>query len=95
MLVYQYLHCPSAPTSSTLTMNCPSQIAQAHPDQREQLNFPITDLEIKQAIKYSANNKTPGPDDYPSDFFKFLSEEISGSLNITPHIHNSVKHTLS
>ena len=38
----------------------------------EQLDQEITETEVAQALKEMARNKTPGPDGWTADFYKFF-----------------------
>lgn len=41
---------------------------------------PITENEIKEVIKNLKNNKSPGTDGYPGEFYKCLQAEITPLL---------------
>lgn len=65
-------------------------------DKKQECEGPITEQEIKFVLKNMDNNKSPGNDGYPAEFFKFFWQDLghfivrsfkhalsSGSLSIT------------
>ena len=65
-------------------------------DQKEQCEGHITDQEVKLVLKNMSNNKSPGNDGFPAEFFKFFWQDLgfflmrsykqafnTGSLSIT------------
>ena len=49
-------------------------------EDQQQLNADFTEEEIKKTIKNMANNKTPGTDGFPIEFYKFFWTDISKYL---------------
>ena len=47
------------------------------------LEGPITQEELHQAVTYSKNNKSPGPDGFPVEFYKIFWDQI-GHLSTAP-----------
>uniref|UniRef100_A0A8D0GM46 Reverse transcriptase domain-containing protein n=1 Tax=Sphenodon punctatus TaxID=8508 RepID=A0A8D0GM46_SPHPU len=45
-------------------------------DQVDFLNTPITDKEVKEAIRASKNNKAVGPDGFPNEFYKIFEKTL-------------------
>ena len=43
----------------------------------ENLNRPITSMEIKTVIKNFPTNKSPGPDGFRAEFYQKLREELT------------------
>lgn len=50
-------------------------------EQETKLNTPVTEMEVEGIIKQMSNNKTPGPDGYPIEFYKMLRDTIKTELN--------------
>ena len=46
----------------------------------ENLNRPITSIEIETVIRNLSANKSPGPDDFTADFYQKLREELTPIL---------------
>ena len=44
-------------------------------------DLPLTITEIEKAIKCMANNKTPGPDGIPVEFYKIFWSEVSSLVH--------------
>lgn len=53
--------------------------------QIENLNAPITTEEVQQIIKNLANNESPGPDGYSSEFYKITQDKYVGGRIIFIH----------
>ena len=53
------------------------RISSAH---RDTCDKPITEAETRLAISRSSNNKSPGPDCLPTEFYKAFADMISGEL---------------
>ena len=53
------------------------RISSAH---RDICDKPITEAETRLAISRSSNNKSPGPDCLPTEFYKAFADMISGEL---------------
>lgn len=56
------------------------QMPSLSPDQLQALNADISAEEVQEAIKGLHNNKAPGPDGYPAEFYKILQAQISPIL---------------
>ena len=80
----------------TETFLIDDNIVQLSNEQKETCEGPITEGEIKLALRNMPNNKSPGMDGYPAEFFKFFWNDIgifvlrsfnyalhTGSLSIT------------
>ena len=46
----------------------------------ENLNIPITNMEIKTVLKNLPINKSPGPDDFTGEFYQNFREEMTPIL---------------
>ena len=46
----------------------------------EIINNPITSTEIEAVIKNLAENRSPGPDGFPAEFYQTFREELMSSL---------------
>ena len=49
-------------------------------EEKIDLNLPITQLEIENAIKQFKNSKSPGSDGLPIEFYKFFWPQIKNIL---------------
>ena len=58
----------------------PLSIPSTPPDLVNKLEAPITQAEITQAISLMQSGKTPGPDGFPSEFFKQFSRPLSAQF---------------
>lgn len=50
-------------------------------DQKQKCEGPITEYEVKIALKNMANNKSPGNDSFPAEFFKVFWQDL-GSFSV-------------
>lgn len=48
--------------------------------QSQQLNAPITELEITKTLSQLVSNKAPGPDGFPIEFHKVMKESVLNTL---------------
>ena len=53
------------------------QVNKLSPEQSTKLDGPLTYQEISLAVKHMKNNKTPGIDGFPAEFFKLFWKNIS------------------
>ena len=49
-------------------------------DETENLNRPITNIEIETIIRNLTINKSPGPDSFTAEFYQKFREELTPSL---------------
>lgn len=49
-------------------------------EHQQWMDEPITELEVLRAIKKMKNNKSPGPDGYPVEFYKVFVSTLSPVL---------------
>ncbi len=58
----------------------PSQIPQINNDSRDIINKPLTETELKNAVKSMKCNKTPGSDGLTKEFYEFFWSQIKDCL---------------
>ena len=55
-------------------------VPKLNQEEIENLNRPITSMEIENVIKNLPTNKSPGPDDFTGEFYKKFREELTSIL---------------
>ena len=56
------------------------EIPQLNSDENEVLSAPFTEQEVYDSIVQMKQNKAPGPDRFPVEFYKKLRHVIKGDL---------------
>ena len=67
-----YTKCPHSQTYKLLNT---SNVRKLNDTQKEKCEGPILEEEVKVAIKFMKNNKTPGTDGLPCEFYKYFWNE--------------------
>ena len=55
-------------------------LSKLNQEEIENLNRPITSMEIETAIRNLPANKSPGPDGFTAEFYQTFREELMSSL---------------
>ena len=55
-------------------------LAKLSPESRDAIEKPVTEVELEIALESSANNKSPGIDGLPYEFYKKTQEKVSPTL---------------
>ena len=53
------------------------QLSKLNQEEIENLNRPITSMEIETVIRNLPKNKSPGPDSFTADFYQKFREELT------------------
>ena len=57
-----------------------NNFAKLNQEETENLNRPITSIEIKTVIRNLPTNKSPGPDSFTAEFYQKFREELTPLL---------------
>ena len=77
-----YSSCVMASTSELAGFLAEVTFPKATPEQVEDLNAPLSLTEIKSASSSLATGKTPGPDGFPSEFYKAYADQLAPALSL-------------
>ena len=75
-----YTKCPHLDDSQTYKFLNTSNVIKLNDTQKEKCEGPILKEEVKVAIKLMKNNKTPGIDGLPCEFYKFFWNDLKAFL---------------
>ena len=56
------------------------KLPRLNQEETENMNRPITSIEIQTVIKNPPTNKSPGPDDFTGEFYQTFREELTPFL---------------
>ena len=71
-----YTKCPHLEDSQTKKILNTSNVRKLNDTQKEKCEGPILEEEVKVAIKFMKNNKTPGTDGLPCEFYKIFWNDL-------------------
>ena len=77
---YKQLFGPSEANFVSLDESRVEDVPQLETDENEILTAPFTEKEVFEAIAQMENNKAPGPDGFPVEFYKKCWHFIKGDL---------------
>ena len=68
-----------------------NNLPRLNQDKIENMNRQITSIEIETLITKLSTNKSPGPDDFTSEFYQTLREEVTSILKLIQKVAEGEK----